>query len=180
MKRLMIIAFAALLVPAVLVQRSLPAPAPSGSSFPSGTPVHTRSGAAGIDTVAAGTEIRVPGGWAVVRGISVRESPGLVVLQGEGLTLRTTPEHPFLLTAGENLAERSVITGLPDPADLGGVRWVAAAELTDWFWGETTAGKSLLELKAVCATIDDPVAQGLATFALVPRSQLHRIPADGG
>ena len=50
-----------------------------------------------------------------------------------------------------------------------------SAALDDWFWGETTAGKVFLELKAVCLESDDPVMKALGTFTLVPRSQLHRL-----
>lgn len=51
-----------------------------------------------------------------------------------------------------------------------------SAALDEWFWGETTAGKVFLELKAVCLESDDPVMQALGSFTLVPRSQLKRLP----
>ena len=49
------------------------------------------------------------------------------------------------------------------------------AILEDWFWGETTAGKVLLELKAVCLDSEDPIMKALGNFTLVPRSQLNRL-----
>ena len=47
--------------------------------------------------------------------------------------------------------------------------------LENWFWGETTAGKILLDLKAVCLDSDDLIMKALGNFTLVPRSQLHRL-----
>ena len=50
--------------------------------------------------------------------------------------------------------------------------------LENWFWGDTTAGKLFLELKAVCLNSDDPVMKALGNFTLVPRSQLSKLTKD--
>jgi hypothetical protein len=47
--------------------------------------------------------------------------------------------------------------------------------LEDWFWGDTTAGKILLELKSVCLESENPLMKALGNFTLVPRSQLNRL-----
>lgn len=47
--------------------------------------------------------------------------------------------------------------------------------LENWFWGETIAGKILLNLKVVCLDSDDLIMKALGNFTLVPRSQLHRL-----
>ena len=47
--------------------------------------------------------------------------------------------------------------------------------LEDWFWGETTIGQVLMELKGVCLASEDPVMKALGNFTLVPRSQLNRL-----
>jgi len=51
-----------------------------------------------------------------------------------------------------------------------------SAALNDWFWGETAAGRLLLQLSAVCRGIDTPVMQWLGHKSLVPRSHEHLIP----
>ncbi len=47
--------------------------------------------------------------------------------------------------------------------------------LADWFWGETVAGRALLDLYRVCLDSDD---EHLATFTkgyFLPRAQMHRL-----
>jgi len=44
------------------------------------------------------------------------------------------------------------------------------AEIQNWFWLETAAGKTFLELRNVAAKSPDPTMKGLATLSLVPRA----------
>ena len=50
----------------------------------------------------------------------------------------------------------------------------SGAQLVDWYWGETTAGETMLKLRALCAGNDDPMMQLLGNVLLVPTTQLHR------
>lgn len=49
-------------------------------------------------------------------------------------------------------------------------------QTADWFWGQTAAGRLLLNLKAACLKSGDPAIKILGTLLLVPRSQAHRAP----
>jgi hypothetical protein len=46
----------------------------------------------------------------------------------------------------------------------------AVAEIQDWFWLDTVAGKAFIELRSVAAKSADPSMKGLATISLVPRA----------
>lgn len=48
--------------------------------------------------------------------------------------------------------------------------------VSDWFWGETTAGKLFFDLQAVCAAHPDAEMRLLASNFFVPRDQAHRKP----
>lgn len=50
-----------------------------------------------------------------------------------------------------------------------------SAGLADWFWGETEAGRIMLDLHPVLTTHEDPVLQRLGLGLLVPRAQHHRL-----
>lgn len=49
-----------------------------------------------------------------------------------------------------------------------------SAEIADWFWGETEAGRTLLGLKPICIDSDDKKLQAVGKIVLVPRNQAHR------
>lgn len=51
----------------------------------------------------------------------------------------------------------------------------SGAQLTDWYWGETKAGETLLKLRTICVESDDPAMQLLGNVLLVPSRQRHRI-----
>ncbi|MBF0525093.1 MAG: hypothetical protein HQK56_08345 [Deltaproteobacteria bacterium] len=61
------------------------------------------------------------------------------------------------------------VTAQPGQGDPG------SARLTDWFWGETMAGRVLLKLYFILAELDDPEGHFLARYLLVPMSQIHRL-----
>jgi hypothetical protein len=46
--------------------------------------------------------------------------------------------------------------------------------LQDWFWGMTSAGELLLELKTILSQSDDKTTQLLGSALIVPTSQAHR------
>ena len=50
----------------------------------------------------------------------------------------------------------------------------SAAQIADWFWGETEAGRTLLGLKPICIGSDDGKLQTVGKIVLVPRNQAHR------
>jgi hypothetical protein len=50
----------------------------------------------------------------------------------------------------------------------------AGAQLVDWYWGDTTAGETILKLRTICAEDDDPKMQLLGNVLLVPTTQRHR------
>ena len=50
----------------------------------------------------------------------------------------------------------------------------SGTQLVDWYWGETTAGETVLKLRALCGGKDDPAMQLLGNVLLVPTTQLHR------
>jgi len=60
--------------------------------------------------------------------------------------------------------------GLAKPGDR-----PTSLRLNDWFFGETTAGRVVLELRNRCKASDDPAIKALGTLLLVPRSQVHRL-----
>lgn len=51
----------------------------------------------------------------------------------------------------------------------------SGAALRDWLWGETGAGDLMLRVARAHAASDDPVMRRVATGALVPRAQMHRL-----
>ena len=50
----------------------------------------------------------------------------------------------------------------------------ASQDLSDWFWGETAAGKALLALRERAAAEDDKGMQLIGNLLILPRSQAHR------
>jgi hypothetical protein len=46
----------------------------------------------------------------------------------------------------------------------------SVTEIQNWFWLETAAGKTFVELRNVAAKSPDPTMKGLATLSLVPRA----------
>ncbi len=54
---------------------------------------------------------------------------------------------------------------------------VASQDLSDWFWGETAAGKALLAVRERAAGEDDRGMQLLGSLLILPRSQVHRAGA---
>ena len=49
-----------------------------------------------------------------------------------------------------------------------------AADLANWFWGQTKAGETLQALKKLALQSEDPEMQLLGSLLLVPRAQAHR------
>lgn len=52
-------------------------------------------------------------------------------------------------------------------------------EIQNWFWLETAAGKTYLELRDIAAKSADPAMKGLATLSLVPRAVNAVLKAGG-
>lgn len=50
----------------------------------------------------------------------------------------------------------------------------ASQDLSDWFWGETAAGRALLALRERAAAEDDKGMQLIGNLLILPRSQAHR------
>ena len=46
-----------------------------------------------------------------------------------------------------------------------------SSRIADWFWGDTTAGKLLVEVKTICEQSDDPGLRFVGRVNLVPRLQ---------
>jgi hypothetical protein len=55
-----------------------------------------------------------------------------------------------------------------------------ATAMADWFWGETAAGALVFALRAICIQSTDAALRHLATRALVPRTQMHRVATASG
>ena len=53
----------------------------------------------------------------------------------------------------------------------------ASRDLSDWFWGETAAGRALLALRERAAGEDDKGMQLIGNLLILPRSQAHRAGA---
>ena len=51
----------------------------------------------------------------------------------------------------------------------------SSARLADWFWGETEAGRIMLDLFPVLSEHDEPALKALGRGLLVPRVQHHRL-----
>lgn len=49
-----------------------------------------------------------------------------------------------------------------------------SGDLSDWFWGETAAGKALIALRERAADEDDKGMQLVGNLLILPRSQAHR------
>lgn len=52
-------------------------------------------------------------------------------------------------------------------------------QLADWFWGETSAGALILALHPACLASENAQLKLVATGALVPRAQQHRLATIG-
>ncbi|MYE01948.1 MAG: hypothetical protein F4Y03_11860 [Alphaproteobacteria bacterium] len=50
----------------------------------------------------------------------------------------------------------------------------ASQDLSDWFWGETAAGKAMLAVRNRAASEDDKGMQLVGNLLILPRSQAHR------
>ncbi len=50
----------------------------------------------------------------------------------------------------------------------------ASQDLSDWFWGETAAGRALIALRERAAAEDDKGMQLIGNLLILPRSQAHR------
>lgn len=53
--------------------------------------------------------------------------------------------------------------------------YASSKDIADWFWGETSAGKMLLQLKQACSDHPDGLVKLVAQFILVPGAQSHRL-----
>ncbi len=53
----------------------------------------------------------------------------------------------------------------------------ASRDLSDWFWGETAAGRALLALRERAVSEEDKGMQLLGSLLILPRSQVHRAGA---
>lgn len=51
----------------------------------------------------------------------------------------------------------------------------SSKDVADWFWGETSAGKMLLQLKQACSDHSDGLVKLVAAFILVPQAQSYRL-----
>jgi hypothetical protein len=51
---------------------------------------------------------------------------------------------------------------------------VTAAEVENWYWGETAAGRLVREIKKTCTDHADPMVKIVAAFTLVPHTQAFR------
>ena len=50
-------------------------------------------------------------------------------------------------------------------------------DLSDWFWGETAAGRAFLSLRERAAGEEDKGMQLVGNLLVLPRSQAHRARA---
>ena len=48
-------------------------------------------------------------------------------------------------------------------------------QLADWFWGETTAARALVALRAACLASDDKRLRFVGQLFVVPHTQAHRL-----
>ncbi len=53
--------------------------------------------------------------------------------------------------------------------------YASSTDIADWFWGETSAGKMLLQLRQACSDHPDGFVKLVAQFILVPVAQSHRL-----
>jgi len=52
--------------------------------------------------------------------------------------------------------------------------YATSKDMADWFWGETSAGRMLLQLKQACSEHPDGLVKLFALFILVPVAQAYR------
>jgi hypothetical protein len=52
--------------------------------------------------------------------------------------------------------------------------YASSKDVADWFWGETSAGRMLLQLKQACSEHPDGLVKLVALFILVPVAQSYR------
>lgn len=48
----------------------------------------------------------------------------------------------------------------------------SSADVREWFWNETSAGKAFWALQPICAASDDSMMQAMANYILIPRTEL--------
>ena len=51
----------------------------------------------------------------------------------------------------------------------------SSRQLADWFWGETTAARALVALRAACLASDDKRLRFVGQFFVVPHTQAHQL-----
>lgn len=92
-------------------------------------------------------------------GESIPESPREDLTVGEALKLASEDLKAYYFEA---------VTAQPGQAAP------SSEQLSDWFWGETTAGKVLLAVKKVCLNSDEKFLQIVGKLLLIPMAQAHR------
>lgn len=78
------------------------------------------------------------------------------------------PVGEVLKLASEDLKAYYSESAITQPGEA------TSSQTADWFWGETIAGRLLLDLQKVCLQSNDPLIKRLGTLLLIPRSQEHR------
>lgn len=91
----------------------------------------------------------------------------------------STPANPrpdlqtgeTLKLACEDLRAFYFESALMQPGQSG----LSSSALSEWFWNETSAGKTLWTLRDVCLKSDDKMMNAMGRYILVPRSQLKDV-----
>lgn len=82
---------------------------------------------------------------------------------------------------GEFSAAEAVKVGSEDlkafyfEASLGMPGHKNSSDVTNWFWGDTIAGETLLALMPICMASDDADLRAVGKLTLVPRAQQYRV-----
>jgi hypothetical protein len=82
---------------------------------------------------------------------------------------------------GEFTAAEAVKVGSEDlkafyfEASLGMPGHKNSSDITNWFWGDTIAGQTLLALMPICMASDDADLRAVGKLTLVPRAQQYRV-----
>ena len=163
-----------------------PAPAPAdydGWACPVSLPRPDAASAGSLERLVADEVARLRPWWDVAKdrrgrttvgasGYDIEEAARIVSRYADG----GEPENPD----PERKLSRSLKLACDDltafyteaaTAQPGGA---ASQDLSDWFWGETAAGRALLALRERAAAEDDKGMQLIGNLLILPRSQAHR------
>jgi hypothetical protein len=117
------------------------------------------------------------GGAGGLSGLSIAEAIAFLGELHETGRATTVPEAQWgdmLRFTGQDVHDFYVEAAAMRP---GGA--AKPAELEDWFWGETHAGRLLLDLKVQLVDSENEGVRQVAATQLVPRAQRHRLDRRG-